>query len=27
VAKGLGIDEVVAGAMPADKAATIERLH
>lgn len=27
VAKGLGIDEVVAGAMPADKAATIERLQ
>jgi Cu+-exporting ATPase len=27
VARGLGIDEVVAGAMPADKAATIERLQ
>ncbi len=27
VAKGLGIDEVVAGAMPEDKAATIERLQ
>jgi Cu+-exporting ATPase len=27
VAQGLGIDEVVAGAMPADKAATIERLQ
>lgn len=27
VAKGLGIDEVVAGAMPADKADTIERLQ
>lgn len=27
VAKGLGIDEVVAGAMPEDKAATVERLQ